>query len=107
MSLTADAVIAKYIALRDKRSDLKKEYEKEDAKYRQAMELAEAWLMKRLDEVGADNLSVKGVGMAILGKDMKVSCKDWRVFNNWVRENDQLEMFERRISRNVLASFLS
>lgn len=37
---------------------------------------------------------------------MQVSCKDWKAFHDFVKENDQLDMFERRISRNVLKQYM-
>lgn len=106
MSLTVDTVVSKYIALRDKRSELKKAYEAEDAKYKEAMEKCEAWLLLQCNTLGVDNLAVKGVGTAIKGKDMKVSCKDWPAFHAWVMANHQLDMFERRISRATVKAFM-
>ena len=106
MSLTVDTVVEKYIKLRDKRSEIKKAYEAEDAKYKEAMEKCESWLLLQCNTLGVDNLTVKGVGTAIKGKQMQVSCKDWKAFNQWVKINDQLDMFERRISRSVLKDYL-
>jgi hypothetical protein len=37
---------------------------------------------------------------------MQVSCKDWGAFHQFVKTNDQLDMFERRISRNVLKAYM-
>lgn len=106
MSLTVDTVVSKYIALRDKRSELKKAYEAEDDKYKDAMAKCESWLLAQANALGVDSLSVKGVGQAIKGKSMQVSCKDWNAFHKFVKENDQLDMFERRISRNVLKQYM-
>lgn len=106
MTLTVDTVVDKYIKLRDKRSEIKKAYEADDAKYKEAMEKCESWLLLQCNTLGVDNLTVKGVGTAIKGKQMQVSCKDWKAFNQWVKINDQLDMFERRISRNVLKAYL-
>lgn len=106
MSLTVDIVVSKYIALRDKRSELKKAYEAEDSKYREAMDKCESWLLAQANALGVDNLAVKGVGTAIKGKSMQVACKDWKVFHNFVKENDQLDMFERRISRANLKQYM-
>ena len=78
MSLTVDTVVDKYIKLRDKRSEIKKAYDAEDAKYKEAMEKCESWLLLQCNTLGVDNLTVKGVGTAIKGKQMQVSCKDWK-----------------------------
>jgi hypothetical protein len=106
MSLTADVVIGKYIALRDKRSELKKAYTEADAPFLAAMEKCEVWLLQQCNAMGVDNLAVKGIGTAIKGKDMKVAGKDWIAFNAWARENDEMDMFERRIARTVLTSYM-
>lgn len=106
MSLTADVVVGKYIALRDKRTEMKRAYEAEDAPLKAAMEKCEAWLLVQCNALGVDNLTIKGLGTAIKGKSMQVSCKDWSAFHQWVKENDQLDMFERRIARATLKSYL-
>ena len=106
MALTMEAVVTKYLALRDKRTQLKKDYTAEDGKYLKAMELSEAWLLRQLDLVGGDNISIKGLATVMRSKDMKVSSKDWQVFNAWAAANNQMEMFERRISRTVLKAYM-
>lgn len=106
MALTVDTVVSKYIALRDKRSELKKAYDAEDDKYKDAMSKCESWLLAQANALGVDNFAVKGVGTAIKGKSMQVSCKDWHAFHDFVKEYDQLDMFERRISRNVLKAYM-
>lgn len=106
MSLTADVVVGKYIALRDKRSELKKAYDAEDAPIKEAMEKCEAWLLVQCNALGVDNLTIKGIGTAIKGKSMQVSCKDWGAFHQWVKAHDQLDMFERRIARANLKTYM-
>lgn len=106
MSLTADTVIGKYIGLRDKRSALKKSYEAQDAPFVEAMDKCEAWLLAQCNALGTTGFSVKGLGTATKGKKMNVSCKDWIAFEKFVKEQDQLAMFERRIARTVLAAYM-
>lgn len=106
MSLTVDTVVSKYLLLRDKRSALKKQYDEADSGLKEMMEKCESWLLIQCNTLGVDNLVIKGVGTAIKGKQMQVSCKDWKAFHEWVKANDQLDMFERRISRNILKSYM-
>lgn len=106
MSLTADVVIQKYIALRDKRSALKQEYETQDKPFREGMDKIEAWLLAQCNALGTTGFSVKGVGTATKGRTMQVSCKDWMAFEKFAKENDQLAMFERRIARSVLGEYM-
>jgi hypothetical protein len=37
---------------------------------------------------------------------MNVSCKDWAAFESFVKEQNQLAMFERRIARSVLQAYM-
>ena len=106
MSLTADVVIGKYIALRDKRSALKKSYTEADAPFVAAMDKCEAWLLAQCNALGTTGFSVKGLGTATKGKSMNVTCKDWIAFEKFAKEQDQLAMFERRIARSVLAAYM-
>lgn len=106
MALTVDGVVEKYIALRDKRAALKKDYTAADEPYKVAMEKCENWLLGQLQACGGDSITVKGVGTVFKSRDMKVAGKDWTAFNAWARENNQLELFERRIARNNLAQYM-
>ena len=106
MSLSADVVIGKYIALRDKRKELKDKYVEEDAPFVAAMEKCEAWLLNQCNTIGVDNLSVKGIGRATKKLDMKASCKDWNAFHQFVLDTNNLDMFERRIARSVLKAYI-
>lgn len=106
MSLTADVVVAKYIVLRDKRSALKKQYEVDDKPYVDAMDKCEAWLLAQCNALGSTGISIKGVGTATKGKKLQASCKDWPAFEKFVKEYDQLAMFERRIARTVLQAYM-
>ena len=105
MTLTVDTVVEKYIAMRDKRTALKKAYEAEDNKYVEAMNKVESWLLMKANELGVDNFKTSA-GTAIRGRDMKVAGKDWKAFHQFVLTNNQLDMFERRVSRNVLKSWM-
>jgi len=106
MSLTADVVIGKYIALRDKRSALKKSYVEADAPFVAAMAKCEAWLLAQCNALGTTGFSVKGLGTATKGKTMNVTCKDWVAFEKFAKEKDQLALFERRIARSVLQAYM-
>lgn len=106
MSLTVEAVISRYIALRDTRSTLKKAYDAKDGPYIKAMNGIEAWLLAQCNALGTTGFSVKGIGTATKGKTMNVSCKDWIAFEAFAKEQNQLAMFERRIARSVLAAYM-
>lgn len=104
--LTVETVVDKYIAIRDKRAADKKVFEEQDSKLKAIQERLEGWLLNKSNEVGVDSFTIKGVGTAYRGRDMKVSCKDWQTFENWLIETRQLAFFERRISRDTVKKYM-
>jgi hypothetical protein len=106
MSLTAEEVVSKYIALRDKRSALKKAFDLEDSKYKELQDMCEGWLLKQCNLLGADTLAIRGVGTAIRSRQLKASCKDWKAFDKFVLETGSTDLYERRIARKNLETFI-
>lgn len=103
--LTITVVIAKRITLRDMRTDLKKKFDEENDKLKDAEGQCEVWLLKRSNELGIDQLKATGVGTAFRSIETKVSCGDWNVFHNWVLETGNLDALEKRVSRKFIQEY--
>jgi len=95
--ITVDTVVQAYLKLRDKRSDLKKAYDTEDATLKTKMERLETWLMETMQKTGSTQLG-SSHGTAYQQTVMKGNCSDWPSFWGYCAENGRFDMLEKRIS---------
>ena len=105
MSIMPEKVMDAYIKFRDKRKELKQQWEEKDAELKADMEKLEVWLLSKMSVLGTDVLK-NDSGTAYIQKESKFSCADWSVFWEWVLENKRLDMMERRISSASMKEFV-
>lgn len=102
--VNADTVIAAYVKLRDKRSELKAGYEAADAELKEKMGKLEAYLLKAMQEQGITQLG-SGHGTAYQQIVMKGSCSDWPSFWNFMAESGRFDMTEKRIAMKAVQQY--
>lgn len=98
-------LVKAYIKMRDARSAIKRKYEEEDEKIKEQMGMVESHLQEACKRAGG-NVSIPGVGVVIRGVDTRYWTSDWEAMHNFVKENDALELLERRISQRAMGEFL-
>lgn len=104
-TVKADRLVKAYIAMRDKRAELSKEYTNADRKIEQQMEMVEAELVKMCRDVGADSLRTS---FGNVYKTVKTSYEtsDWDNMYKFVVENNIPHVLQRRISSLNMKQFL-
>lgn len=105
MEVTADRLVKAYIKIREQRSKLAQEYDKQDSALKEQMELIESELLNICKTVGADSLSTP-YGTVSRKVSKKFWTADWHSFHKFVKEHDALDLFERRISQANMQQFL-
>ncbi len=106
MAATADQVIARYVEIRDKRSEIKKAYDTEDKVLKAALEKLEVWLLAKFEEVGSDQFkSVHGVAFRQI--DTQVSCNDWTNFWPKMAELGRYDFMQKRLSAKAVQDYLA
>lgn len=100
----AERVIEAYTILRDKRSELKRAYEADDAVLTGKMDRLEAWLLKTMQDVGTDQLKGNGAIAYISTKD-RAKSDDWGTFWEWLAENKRLDMLEKRVATKTIMEY--
>jgi hypothetical protein len=100
-----DRLVKAYIKMRDARKVLSAKYEEEDKKIKEQMEEVERYLLEACKRAGG-NVSIPGVGTVIRGVDTRYWTSDWESMHNFVKENDALELLERRVAQRAMAEFL-
>ena len=99
------ALVKAYIKLRDARSALSAKYEEDDKKLKDHMEVIEGLLLETCKRAGG-NVSIPGVGSVIRGVTTRYWTSDWESMHNFIKENDALELLERRIAQRAMSDYL-
>lgn len=100
----AEQVIEAYTKLRDRRSELKRMYEADDAVLVQKMDKLEAWLLKTMQDVGTDQLKGNGAIAFVTTRD-RAKSDDWGTFWDWLAENKRLDMLEKRVATKTVMDY--
>lgn len=104
-TIPTDKLVKTYIKMRDHRSALKAKYDQEDEQVKEQMAVIEAMLLETCKKAGADSIKT-GAGSVIRSVKTQYWTSDWEAMHNFVKENDALELLERRISQKAMADFL-
>lgn len=98
-------VIAAFVKLRDKRAELKKQYEEADAVLLEKQDKCKHWLMATMQQVGSDQL--KGaVGIAYRQIKRRFNSKDWPSFWAYCLEHKRLDFLEKRVAQTAVKDFM-
>ena len=89
-------LVSAYIALRDERAKLKSKYEEDDANLVKDMEQIEQAMLAICNQIGADSIKTEH-GTLMRRVNERYYCTDWDNFKHYVRENDAIDLLERRI----------
>jgi hypothetical protein len=104
--VNASTVIEAFVLLRDKRSELKKEFAAADKILEEKQDRLDAWLLKAMETTGSDQLACKGVGTAFRQMSTKMSCTDWTSFWPKIGELGRYDFLEKRLSAKAIQEFL-
>ena len=100
-----NSVVERMVAIRDQRSELKKQFEEADRELRELFARGEAWLLNHLTETGATSMKCPS-GTAFVKEDLRVSLGDWDALAQYVIESGDVEMLEHRVSKTAVKTFM-
>jgi hypothetical protein len=89
-------VVKAYIALRDKRAEIKKAYEEQDAEFERKMSKLEEALLSACKDNDIESLRTT-YGTATRVVRERVWAADWDAFKEFVREHDAIDLLEKRV----------
>lgn len=104
-TVSVDKLVSAYIRMRDKRSELLKEYEKADNAIKEKMAVVEGHLLQVCKEIGADQL---GSQHGTVTRTVKTWywTTDWDAMYRFVMEKGMPQLLERRISQSTMKQLL-
>jgi phage host-nuclease inhibitor protein Gam len=100
-----EKLVKAFIKMRDARAALTAKYEAEDKAIKEQMEMIEHMLMDVCKKAGADSIRT-GAGTVIRNVKTSYWTSDWESMHNFIKENQALELLERRIAQRAMKDWL-
>ena len=101
----ADKLVDIYIKIRDRRDELKRQFEEEYAKLEEQLSIISGEMLEVCKENNADSIKTP-VGTIMRRVDTRFWTNDWDSFYEFVQENDAYGLFEKRIHQGNMKQFL-
>lgn len=103
--MSTDVLIEKYIQLRDKKAQMKQEFDSKTSSIDEAMKKIEAHMMKVLDEAGADRIG-GATGVAFKSTVNSATVADKEAFRAFVQESDRWELADLRAAKTAIKDYI-
>ena len=103
--IPADILAETYIKIRDKRAELKEQFEFQDAKLKEQQDLLAEEMLEVCYENNADSIKTPA-GTIIRKVDTRYWTTDWDSMYQFIQENDAYPLLEKRLHQTNLKQFL-
>jgi hypothetical protein len=103
--IPVDRLVAAYIKMRDKRSELLRAYEDEDEAIKAQMEMVEGKLLDLCKTIGADSLKTQH-GTIIRSVKTRYWTSDWEAMHKFILEHKMPDLLEKRVSQSTMKQLL-
>jgi len=103
--ISVERLVAVYIRMRDKRSQLLRDYEEADGEIKEQMQVIEDKLLELCKGIGADSLKTKH-GTVIRSVKTRYWTSDWQSMHKFILEHGVPDLLERRISQSAMKQML-
>lgn len=101
---TIETIVEKYVALRDKKAEIKKAYTAKVEAIDQAMDQLEAFIAAKLAELGVESMRTTA-GTAYKTTRTSATVADWPMVLDWVRQNEQWDALEKRVNKTYVEAY--
>ena len=105
-STKLNEIVKTYLAIRDKRASLTREFEAKDRELADDLASLEQVLLTNCNEISADSIRTNA-GTIIKSTVEKYVCGDWDNFKRFVLDNQAIELLHQRIHNGNMKEFLS
>lgn len=97
-------IVERYVALRDKKAEMKKAFDESVKDIDGALERIENFLLARMQELGVESVRTP-FGTPYISKRTSASVADWEAVLDFIKANDEWPMLERRVNKAVVATW--
>lgn len=105
MTVTVDAVIKKYMKLREKKALVEATIKEELDKIKADMAKLEAFLQAKMDADGLTSFKTD-YGTAFLTTTDFANVEDWDAVLRFIREEEAFDMLEKRVSKAAVRGYI-
>lgn len=105
MDVSVDKLVSVYIKMRDERDRIKRDMESQIEAVEEQMKVISAELLTICKETGADSFRTS-FGTAYRTLKERYWTNDWESLHKFIRENQAMELLERRIHQTNMKQFL-
>lgn len=103
--MTADQMVEKFIALRDRVAAIKKKHTDELAPFNLAMGALEGWMINILNTNGAASLKA-AAGTFYTTTRTSARVDEWSTVLDFIRTNEAWELLEARVNKTALEAII-
>lgn len=104
MPQQADALVERYVQLRDAKDKIAKEAKEKVAKLEAVMKKIEAILLQQFNEEGLENIRT-AAGTAYKSTKTFASVKDWDAILAFVREHDLWQFLKHDVAKKAIEEY--
>ena len=104
--VTAEKLVNIYVKIRDKRAELQKDYEKEDNRLKEQLELVTGKLLDICRETGVESMRTSA-GTVSRSVTTRYWTSDWASMYHFIKEHDAPNLLEQRIHQGNIKAFLN
>ena len=101
----ADQLVAVYIKMRDKKDAIRHDMEQQMNHIEEQMQVVGQQILEICKETGAESIRTAH-GTAYRTIKQKFWTNDWEAMHKFIRENEAMELLERRIHQTNMKQFL-
>lgn len=101
----ADQLVAVYIKMRDKKDAIRHDMEQQINHIDEQMQVVAQQILDICKETGAESIRTAH-GTAYRTMKQKFWTNDWEAMHKFIRENEAMELLERRIHQTNMKQFL-
>lgn len=103
--IPVDRLVAAYIKMRDKRSELLRVYEEDDEAIKTQMDMVESKLLDLCKTIGVDSLKTQH-GTIIRSVKTRYWTSDWEAMHKFILEHKMPDLLEKRVSQSTMKQLL-
>lgn len=104
--VSVDRLVSTYIKIRDKRAEILREYESQDAELKEQLDLVTSELLELCKATGVESMRTS-VGTVSRSVTTRYWTSDWGSLYAVIKENDVPQLLEQRIHQGNMKQFLA
>jgi hypothetical protein len=103
--VTLGKAVKAFLKVRDKRAALKREWEAQDGKLEEDMEVLNGFLLNEANKQNVNSFRTD-FGTVVRELDITPTGSDWDAVYRWIAENDAFDILERRIKKTFVSQYM-